>query len=253
MNNLANYFGAMGAPAQFTEPSLFYSLLDKLLATLRVQFGIFAADNLVTFYRNLSFLEDEKFMAAIEEHTETDIEKSTIWRLYLLCWAAKRGMQLEGDFVECACYRGITAHIVCDYVQLAESAKHYYLYDLFEHSPEMIHHAMPGHSPDLYEWVKNRFAHWERVHVTKGYLPDSLRTVSPSKISFLHVDVSDNYPAALGIVEELYDRVCPGGTIVLEGYGWMAYGKLKRAYDPFFAGKGAMVLELPTGQGLVIK
>lgn len=253
MKKLASYFGAMGPPVQFIDAALFYATLTKLFSTLRAQFGMFAADNLITIFRNLSFLEDEKFMKAIDEHTETDIEKATIWRLYVLCWAARRGMQLEGDFVECACYRGITANIICDYVDLGNTEKHYFLYDLFEHSAEMIHHAMPGHSPDLFEWVKKRFAHLEKVHVTKGYLPDSLNTICPAKIALLHIDVSDNYTAALGIAEQLYDRVCLGGTIVLEGYGWLAYGKLKRVYDPFFAERGSMVLELPTGQGLVIK
>jgi len=250
---LANYIGVFLGVNTFKDVAKAIPIINSLASSLRIPYGNFCADNLITFNRNLSFLEDDKFMQAIDEHTETDIEKATIWRLYLLCWAAKRGMQIEGDFVECGCYRGITANIICDYVNLSRSEKEYYLYDLFEHTEDMVHHAMPGHGPDLYEWVKNRFAHLERVHVTKGYLPDTLRTVCPTKIALLHIDVSDNSPSAIGIVEHLYDRVSPGGTIILEGYGWLAYAGLKSVYDPFFAERGQMVLELPTGQGLVIK
>ncbi len=253
VKRLENYLGVFLGPQRFKDAAEAFSAMNGLLSNVTIPYGNFCADNLITFNRNLSFLEDDKFMQAIDEHTETDIEKATIWRIYLLCWAAKRGMQLEGDFVECGCYRGISANIICDYVGLGDSEKNYFLYDLFEHTDDMGHHAMPGHSRELYEWVRNRFAHLKRVHVIKGYLPDSLRRACPTKIALLHVDVSNNYPAAIGIVESLYDRVSPGGTIVLEGYGWLDYAGLKRVYDPFFAERGQMVLELPTGQGLVIK
>lgn len=59
--------------------------------------GIFAGDNLFTFGKNLSFLDDEKFMAAVKTHAETAIEAATIWRANVLCWAAQRGMKLDGD------------------------------------------------------------------------------------------------------------------------------------------------------------
>ena len=36
--------------------------------------GVFTGDNLVTFSKNLSFLEDERFMAAFDEHAEDTVE-----------------------------------------------------------------------------------------------------------------------------------------------------------------------------------
>lgn len=45
----------------------------------------------------------------------------------------------------------------------------------------------------------------------------------------------------------------PGGTIVLDDYGWLGYGDQKTVEDEFFAARGYQVLELPTGQGLLIK
>jgi len=51
----------------------------------------------------------------------------------------------------------------------------------------------------------------------------------------------------------LFDRVVPGGAIVFDDYGWNGYRPQKDAEDAFLAARGYSVLELPTGQGLLIK
>ncbi len=214
--------------------------------------GIFTGDNVFTFNKNLSFLDDEKFITAFVKHVETDTEKSLIWRLNILCWAARQSMRIAGDLVECGCYKGISARIISDYVELEKSDKQYYLYDLFEHSAEMNHHAMSEHSANLYTKVKQRFADLEQVHVTQGAVPEVLHHTSPEKIAFLHIDLN-NAPAEIGALELLFDRVSTGGIIILDDYGWLVYRAQKEAEDPFFEERGYRVLELPTGQGLVIK
>lgn len=82
--------------------------------------GIFTGDNIFTFGRNLSFLDDKKFMAAFSRHVETDVEKAIIWRINILCWAARQSLRVAGDFVECACYKGISARIICDYIEFGK-------------------------------------------------------------------------------------------------------------------------------------
>lgn len=215
-------------------------------------YGIFTGDNIFAYSRNLSFLDDAEFMAAFDKHAETDIEKSTIWRIHVLCWAARNGMRLEGDFMECACYKGTSARIVCDYLDFGKSDKHYYLYDLFEHNAEMDHHGMPEHGTDLYGKVKQRFADMQNIHVTRGSVPEILHQVAPEKIAFMHLDIN-SAAAEIGALEFLFDRIVPGGVIILDDYGWLAYRAQKEAEDPFFAARGYRVLELPTGQGMVIK
>ena len=168
------------------------------------QSGIYAGDNLFTYHRNLGFLEDEPLMRAFEAHASTDIEKAVLWRISTVLWGVRNGLRLEGDFVECACYKGTTARIVCDAVDFANRPdRHYYLYDLFDHDPSLPHHAMPEHSKQLYAQVK--------------------------------------------------DRMVPGAVLILDDYGWLAYRAQKLAEDPWFAKYGYRVLEMPTGQGLLIK
>ncbi len=214
--------------------------------------GIFAGDNMVTFSKNMSFLTDEKFMAAVRRHINTDMEKGIIWRQAVVAWAAREGLKREGDFVECACYKGTTARIVCDYIDFGNQNRNYYLYDLFEHDPSMPHHAMTEHSKDLFAKTKARFAEFPNVTVTQGAVPEVLHKVAPEKIAFLHIDLN-NAAAEIGALEILFDRMSPGAILILDDYGWIFYHEQKKAEDPWLAKRGYHVLELPTGQGLVIK
>jgi O-methyltransferase len=57
----------------------------------------------------------------------------------------------------------------------------------------------------------------------------------------------------LAALEALFDRVVPGGLIVFDDYGWTGYIAQKKAEDAFMAARGHTILELPTGQGMVLK
>jgi predicted O-methyltransferase YrrM len=79
-----------------------------------------------------------------------------------------------------------------------------------------------------------------------------LAEVAPARIAFLHMDL--NSPAAeVATLEILFDRVTPGGVIVFDDYGWHQFRRQKEAHDAFMAARGYHVLELPTGQGMVVK
>lgn len=236
-----------------SDPGKFIAGIQTAVNSISTQEGIYAGDNLFTYNRNLSFLDDEAMMTAFNKHAETDVEKSILWRMSTILWGVRNGLRLEGDFVECACYKGTTVRIVCDAVDFgAHAQRHYYLYDLFDHDPTMQHHAMPEHSRELYKQVKDRFADLPNVTVTQGRVPEVLANIAPKKIAFLHLDLN-NAPAEIGALELLFDRMVPGAALVLDDYGWLGYRQQKVAEDPWFAQRGYRVLEMPTGQGLVIK
>jgi hypothetical protein len=75
----------------------------------------------------------------------------------------------------------------------------------------------------------------------------------PERIAWLHLDL--NQPAAeLAALDALFDRIVPGGLLILDDYEWaMAYRRQKIAEDPWFEARKYRVIPLPTGQGLVIK
>jgi hypothetical protein len=215
--------------------------------------GIFTGDQLFTFGRNLSFLRDRDFTTAFQAQSRDEVEKSVIWRVYVTCWAAKRALSIEGDFVECGCYAGTTARIIADYTDIGDTDKRFYLYDLFEIPPEMRkNHESPKHGQDLHAKVRDRFSDLPNVRVLKGRLPEILDDESPERISFLHLDVSDPKADAAALAR-LFDRVSPGGAIILNYYGWLGFPHHKEEADRFLADRGCMALEIPTGQGLIIK
>jgi predicted O-methyltransferase YrrM len=63
----------------------------------------------------------------------------------------------------------------------------------------------------------------------------------------------NNAEAEIGALEVLWDRVVPGAVVILDDYGWAGCLEQKRAEDVFLTERGYQVLELPTGQGLLIK
>ncbi len=100
--------------------------------------------------------------------------------------------------------------------------------------------------------MRARFGAWPNVLVTRGKIPDVLAEVAPRSVAFLHVDMN-NADAERGALEVLFDRITPGGMIVFDDYGWNGYAKQELAADEFMGERGLAVLELPTGQGLVVK
>jgi O-methyltransferase len=104
----------------------------------------------------------------------------------------------------------------------------------------------------LYESVRERFARFTNVTVVKGVLPEALDRAAPERIGFLHIDL--NSPRAeIGVLGRVFDRVSPGGVIVFDDYGWKMFHKQKEAEDDFMRRRGYEIIELPTGQGLVVK
>lgn len=217
--------------------------------------GIFASDTLVTYARNLSFLSDSAMMDAIDK-SKDPIARGLAWRTAVLVWAARNALKLEGDFVECGTYKGTTARILYDTIDIESTNRTLWLYDVFNWSEGDAHPRLDGLTDSLYQSVLDLFEGATRVRIIKGYVPESFKQGTPEKISFLHIDMN-NVHAELGALNELWDRVVPGAMVILDDYGWRgADGKhsaQKVGEDKFFAERGYQVLELPTGQGIILK
>lgn len=215
--------------------------------------GRFFADNLLTWGRNMSMLDDEPFVQAWRDNAETDADKAIIWRRYVLACAGYHCVQLEGDFVECGAYAGVGVKTIVDYLGGASFPKTFWAYDVFEHDETMLNHAMPKHGRDLYPQVCAKFAAYPQVKIIKGLIPEVFSGNTPERVAYLHIDLNQA-PAEIAALEHLFDRMSPGGIVILDDYEWSGvYRKQKLAEDPWFEERGYRVMPLPTGQGLVIK
>lgn len=73
-------------------------------------------------------------------------------------------------------------------------------------------------------------------------LPEYIRNTPALRVSMLHIDTDLYAPAKLGL-DLLWDRIVPGGLLVLDDYGTEAGGT--RAVDDFFIDKNIKIYKLP--------
>jgi O-methyltransferase len=249
-------------------------IFDLCLATLvrPSHDGFFWGDRLLTLDKSAGFLAEPIYRDALRQAGSTTGENQYVsphgiaWRYHTLIWAARSCLALPGDFVECGVYRGDMSWMITQTVDLRAAGKKFYLYDTFagldprypsefaspnaKRTDQYI--AYRYGEQDIEGHVRRRFEAKDYVVVTKGVVPDVLLDVAPERIAFMHIDM--NSPKAeAGALEVLFDRVAPGGIIVFDDYGWKQFVRQKEAADRFMAARGQPIMELPTGQGLMIK
>lgn len=225
----------------------------------------YSHDLLYTFH-NADFLKDPLFIESYRLGKETD--KGMLlgtydieWRIHVLCWAARHAQNLEGDFVDCGVHTGIFARSVMHFIDFKKTNKQYYLLDTFEglsekySTREEIKRNQKMKYDDrsnIYEQVKETFKDFN-VTIIKGAVPETLPQVSAEKICFLSVDMNCVGPEK-DALEYFWDKIVPGGIIVLDDYGYAnSTNDQRKMHDAFAASKGVMVLSLPTCQGIIIK
>jgi O-methyltransferase len=228
-------------------------------------------DRLLTLDKSADFKKEPAFAKALHSirdshpYDQYNGPDSIAWRLNTLIWAGRSALRVGGDFVECGTFKGDMAWVVLQTIG-AENIPRFWLFDSFDgfspdHSNNDDFPDTPGfldfangfyRQPGLYEYVSGRFASFPNVTVVRGFLPEALDRTMPTKIGFLHIDL--NSPRAeIAVLERLFDRVLPGGVVIFDDYGWQMFHKQKEAEDEFMRQRGHEILELPTGQGLVVR
>jgi len=261
---------AAGSPSESERAATFTAAIDQLVRPvhLTVSWG----DRMLTIDKACAFMSDPVFRQSYETirgshiYDAYDAPHTVAWRLNTLVWAARCALAHQGDFVECGVFKGDMAWVVATVLGDALRDRTFYLYDSFEgFSPKWSrpedYPENPGfldfanrvyREPGLHEMVLAKFAGMPHVRVTRGFLPEALDIVMPERIAFLHIDL--NSPAAeVGVLKVLFDRVVTSGIIVFDDYGWQVFSRQREAEDAFMAERGHVILELPTGQGLVVK
>jgi len=236
--------------------------LQQALSTIEdIYKGLFYCNDMVIcLARNLSFRNDQKFISSFYDSVTNKQEHSLIWRLHTLAWAAKNALHVEGDFVECGVFKGFCSTVLFKYLDFQDLPRKAYLYDTFEGLPEKTSTEEERRAWDytkydseaIYKGVLEKFSRYENVAVVRGIVPDSFEIAVPDKIAFLHIDMNSEQAEMLAL-QHLFDRVTPGGMIVFDDFGWTCNVNQMRAELAFMTERGHAVMELPTGQGVVIK
>ena len=103
-----------------------------------------------------------------------------------------------------------------------------------------------------YDDVVKNHGNKKNLSIIEGYLPNTLKTVDIKNICFLSIDLN-SYKPEIECMEILWDKIVPGGIIVLDDYGFPGCESQLHHHNEFIKKKNKKILTLPTGQGLIIK
>ena len=138
---------------------------------------------------------------------------------------------IEGDILEAGVWRG-GASIFMQAVLKARGAqdRQLWLCDSFEGLPPPDPNVPQDagskfHKFDVLavseETVRNNFARYDllddNLRFVKGYFENTLATVPVEKLALLRMD-GDMYSSTMAILDALYEKVMPGGFIVIDDY-----------------------------------
>jgi hypothetical protein len=189
--------------------------------------------------------------------TMTSVERCyALWEAasYIAC----RG--IGGDVVECGVWRGGSSMIAAFALKLAgDTSRDLYLFDTFSGMPAPSSFDVEATSgvsaASIPEYVNQQrdsdvFAYAsqsevernmaatgypaERCHFVAGMVEDTIPAAAPERIALLRLD-TDWYESTRHELEHLWDRLVPGGVLIIDDYGhWQG---ARKAVDEFFAGR----------------
>ena len=151
---------------------------------------------------------------------------------------------IPGDLMECGVWRGGACMLMKAILEVSgDQERAVWLADSYEGLPPPSQpkdeglDLSPTHAPELavsQERVKRAFADFglldERVRFVPGFFSDTLDTCAVEHLAVLRLD-GDLYSSTLTALSALYDRVAPGGFVIIDDYG--ALSQCARAVEEF--------------------
>jgi O-methyltransferase len=149
-----------------------------------------------------------------------------------LLYYLNNSMEIPGDIIECGVYRAGVTLIMADALRSSRSSKIIHGFDSFEGMPEALNQdALPTGKIVYHRGVLSTtslalvmekikvFGHQERVTFYQGFFQDVMpRVISDdARFSLVLIDC-DQYAGAKFCLEFLYNKVNPGGMILIDDY-----------------------------------
>jgi len=94
----------------------------------------------------------------------------------------------------------------------------------------------------------------KNILINVGNIPKIFkkRKIHPKKIDWLSIDLNSSKPT-LAVLNFFYNKLNKNGIILLDDYGGSGYRQTKKIVDIFFKNKPEQILQIPTGQAIIIK
>ena len=240
------------------QESAFYEQFFKsVLAGISVLGGdSFMADGLVVWGRVIGWIKDKRYMNAVSS-SQPDVRDSSIaWRTHTACWASRLACNVQGDFLEIGCYEGYTASVVRCFLgedfTVFGGKRRYFWFDRFSGGGSQKTVALD--QSNSYEVCSKRASKFSDVEVVKGDVLETLlnnESFSSRQFAFVHFDLND-FQVEFEVLKFVMRRVAKGGVLLFDDFSMVPFTKQNILYRKYFKSLNLEVLELPTGQGLVV-
>lgn len=204
----------------------------------------------------MDWWDNSEFNSYLAQFGETEgMNCDRRWMLHQLLLLANA---VPGDTAECGVFNGSSSFVICQAnSEAVASGKKHHLFDSFEglSAPDENdgEHWKAGDLSYGVERVQKNLSRFEdATHYYPGWIPDRFEDVSDVRFSFVHVDV-DLYQPTRDSVRFFYERMNPGGVILVDDYGFTSCPGATQAVDEVLEGKPEAMLRLSGGGGFIVK
>jgi len=204
-----------------------------------------------------------EFDKSIVGYDSSNIEQ-LLWRHWNISTAVKYAIKFtdtkEYHFVECGVAEGMTVFFALrEIFENQKVGKNFsmHLYDSWNimKEEELTEIERDACKRKNYQFLninktkKNLSEFDDYIIYHQGYIPKtfSINPEAPKSISYLHIDLN-SVKATQSTLEFFFPRLEPGGVIILDDYGAIAFEDTRIMIDAFFHDKPGILLKSPTGQ-----
>jgi O-methyltransferase len=190
------------------------------------------AHKLVDFRREAGFLQ---IAGEIKGHRRTRLDYN---RLFVLWQAVHNTFRFGHAVAEIGSYKGGSARFIASAFAQKGQYPLIHVFDTFEGHPDFITPTLDGphtkgdFSDTSYEAVKEYLSSFRNIQIHPGAFEDTCAEVTDATFSLVHIDV-DIYRSTVHCLEFFWPRLCDGGVIVADDYGFVTCQGVKQAVDAF--------------------
>lgn len=197
------------------------------------------------FLNNLPFIKDYRKFEWWNNHS-LDRKWAVVEFLKLTKW-------LDGDTVECWCFKGATSYFILKNIN---PNKNHHIFDSFDglSEPNEIDwmHWKKWDLVSTEDETRRNLSEFNNVKYYKWWIPERFNEVENLKFSFVHLDV-DLYEPTRDSLDFFYPRLQKWGIIICDDSGFITCPWATKAMNEFAEENHIEILNLPTWQWIIIK